>query len=75
MRYIFIPIHHGLHFTCAVIYMEKMKLEYYDSLRFDNLTKHGCRHKVKMQEETLQVLRDYLQNEHVKDKRIDLPNE
>jgi Ulp1 family protease len=21
MRYIFIPIHHGLHFTCAVIYM------------------------------------------------------
>ena len=28
MRYIFIPIHHGLHFTCAVIYIEKMKIEY-----------------------------------------------
>jgi Ulp1 family protease len=28
MRYIFIPIHHGLHFTCAVIYMEQMKIEY-----------------------------------------------
>ncbi len=23
MRYIFIPIHQGLHFTCAVIYMEQ----------------------------------------------------
>jgi Ulp1 family protease len=60
---------------CAVISMEEMKIEYYDSLRFDNLTRHGCRHKVKMQEDTLQVLRDYLQKEHMKDKRIDLPNE
>ncbi len=75
IRYIFIPIHHGLHFTCAVIYMEQMKIECYDSLCFDNLTKHGCRHKVKIQEDTLQVLRDYLQNKHRKDKHIDLPNE
>ncbi len=28
-----------------------------------------------MQEDTLQVLRDYLQNNHMKDKRKDLPNE
>jgi hypothetical protein len=28
-----------------------------------------------MKEDTLQVLRDYLQNKHMKDKRIDLPNE
>ncbi len=28
MRYIFIPIHHGLHFMCAIIYMEQMKIEY-----------------------------------------------
>ncbi len=55
--------------------MEQMKIEYYDSLRFDNETRHGCRHKVKMQEDTLQVLRDYLQNKHMKDKHIDLPNE
>jgi hypothetical protein len=27
MRYISMPIHHGLHFTCAVIYMEQMKIE------------------------------------------------
>ncbi len=47
MRYIFIPIHHGLHFTCAVIYMEGMKIKYYDSLRFDNVTRHGCKHKNK----------------------------
>jgi hypothetical protein len=39
MRYIFIPIHHGLHFTCAVIYMEKMKIEYYDSLLYDIVTR------------------------------------
>jgi Ulp1 family protease len=29
MRYIFIPIHHGLHFMCAIIYMEQKKIEYY----------------------------------------------
>ncbi len=74
MRYIFIPIHHGLHFTCAVIYMEQKKIEYYDSLHFDNVTRHGCRQKVKMQEDSLKVLREYLQNEHMKDKRKDLPN-
>ncbi len=56
MRYKFIPIHHGLHFTCAVIYMEEMKIKYYDSLCFDNITRHGCKHKIKMQEDTLQVL-------------------
>ncbi len=52
-----------------------MKIKYYDSQRFDNVTRHGCRHKVKMQEDTLQVLWDYLQKEHMKDKHIDLPNE
>ncbi len=76
MRYIFIPIHHGLHFACAVIYMEQKKIKCYYSLHFDNVTRHGCRHKIKMQEDTLQVLRDYLQNkQHMKDKRKDLPNE
>jgi hypothetical protein len=47
--------------------MEQIKIEYYDSLCFDNVTRHGCRHKVKMQEDTLQILRDYLQNEHMKE--------
>jgi Ulp1 family protease len=74
MRYIFIPIHHGLHFTCAVIYMEQ-KIEYYNSLCYDNVKRHCCRHKVKMQEDTFQVLWDYLQNKHMKDKHIDLHNE
>ncbi len=60
---------------CAVIYMEQNKIEYYDSLCFDDVTRHGCRHKTKMQEDTLQVPRYYLQNEHMKDKRNDLPNE
>jgi hypothetical protein len=55
--------------------MEQMKIEYYDSLHFDNVTRHGCRLKVKMREDTLQVLKDYLQNKHMKDKRIDFPNE
>jgi hypothetical protein len=74
MRDIFIPIHHGFHFTCAIIYMEQMKFNY-NSLRYDNVTRHGCRHKVTIQEDTLQVLRDDLQNKNMKDKRIDLPNE
>jgi Ulp1 family protease len=51
MRYIFIPIPHGLHFMCAVIYMEQKKIKYYNSLHFDNVTRHGCRHKIKMQED------------------------
>jgi Ulp1 family protease len=71
MRYIFIPIPHGLHFMCAVIYMEQMKIKYYNSLHLNNVTRHGCRHKVKMQEDTLQVQRDYLQNKHMRGKRID----
>ncbi len=75
MRYIFIPIHHGLHFTFAVIYMEEMKIKHYNSLRFDNVIRHGCRHKIKMQEDTLQVLRNYLQKEDMKYMRIDFPNE
>ncbi len=50
MRCIFIPIHHGLHFTSAVIYMEEMKIEYYDTLHLDNVTRQGCRHKIKMQD-------------------------
>jgi Ulp1 family protease len=75
MRYIFIPIRHGLHFTCVVIYMEQMKIKYYNSLRYDKVTRHVCRHKVKMQEDTLQALRVYLQNKCMKDYLIDLPNE
>jgi Ulp1 family protease len=75
MRHVFIPIHHGLHFTCAVIYMKEMKIEYYNSLRFDDVARHGCKHKVKMQESTLQFIRDYLQKEHMKEKHIDLLNE
>jgi Ulp1 family protease len=75
MRYIFIPIHHGLHFTCAVICMEQMKIEYYDSLLYDNVTRHGCGRKVRKQEDTPQVLRDYLQKKHMKEKHVDFPNE
>jgi hypothetical protein len=48
LRYIFIPIHHSLHFACAVIYMEQKKIDYYNSLCFDNVTRHGCRHKIKI---------------------------
>ncbi len=62
-------------FMCAVIYMEQMKIKYYNSLHFDNVTRHSCRHKIKMQEYTLQVLRDYLQKGHMKEKHIDFPNE
>ncbi len=75
MRYIFILIHHGLHVTCTVIYMKEMKIEYYDSLHFDDVTRHGCKHKIKMEEDTLRVLRDYLQKKHMKEKCIDFPNE
>jgi Ulp1 family protease len=75
MSYIFIPTHHGLHFTCAVINMKEMKIEYCNSLHFNNVTRHVYRHKVKMQEDALQVLRDYLQNKHMKDKHKDLPND
>jgi Ulp1 family protease len=55
--------------------MKEMKIKYYTSLHFDDVTRHGCKHKIKMQESTLQVIRDYLQKEHMKEKLIDLPNE
>jgi hypothetical protein len=68
-------IHHGMHFTCAVIYMEHNKIKYYDSLLFDNVIRQNFRHKIKMQKDTLQVLRDQLQNKHMKEKHKDEPNE
>jgi Ulp1 family protease len=55
--------------------MSQMKIKYCNSLCFDNVTRPGCRHKEKMQENTLQVLRDYLHKTHMRDKHIDLPNE
>jgi hypothetical protein len=64
-----------MHFTCAVIYIEQKKIRYYNSLLIDNVTRQSCRHKIKMQEATLQVLRDYLQKEHMKEKHEDLTNE
>ncbi len=54
---------------------EREKIEYYNSLRFEDVTRHGCKHKIKMQESTLQIIRDYLQKEHMKEKHRDLPNE
>ncbi len=47
MRYIFIPIHQGMHYTCAVIYMGEKKIKYYNSLLIDNVTRQSCRHKKK----------------------------
>jgi hypothetical protein len=64
-----------MHFTCAVIYMEHRKIKYYNSVLFDNVTRQNCRHKIKMQEDTLQALRDYLQNKHMKEKLKVLPSE
>jgi hypothetical protein len=55
--------------------MKEMKIEYYDSLQFDNVTRNSFKHKQEMQESTLQVLRDYLQKEHMKEEHTDLPNE
>ncbi len=76
MRYIFIPIHQGLHLTCVLLSTwNRRRLSITNSMHYDNVTRHGCRHKIKMQENTLQVLRDYLQNEHMKDKHKDLQME
>ncbi len=75
MRFIFTPIHHCLHFTCAVIHMEQKKIEYCNSLHFENKQRQSYRHKIKMQEDTLQILRDYLQNEQMQDKNKDFNNE
>jgi hypothetical protein len=48
--------------------MEQKKIEYCNSLHFDNVIRQSCRHKIKMQEDTLQVLRDYLQNKHMEER-------
>ncbi len=75
MWYIFVPIHQGMHFTCAITSMEQTKIEYFDSLCFDNVTRQSCRHKIKMQEDKLEGLRDYLQIKHTKEKYKDLPKD
>ncbi len=44
-KYIFIPIHQGKHFTCAVIYMQDKQIMYYDSYLNTDRTRALCSHK------------------------------
>ncbi len=41
MEYIFIPIHRGNHYTCAVIYMKERRVKYYNSLVSDQTRTRG----------------------------------
>jgi hypothetical protein len=53
--------------------MEERKIDYHNSLLMDNVRRQSCRHKKKLQEATLQVLREYLQNKHMKEKTKNFP--
>ncbi len=66
MRNIFIPIHKGSHFTCVVIFMDKKRISYYDSLLTTNRTRTACVHKKTQQEKILGVVMQYLQDEFKK---------
>jgi len=52
-KYIFIPIHQGKHFTCAVIYMQDKQIMYYDSYLNTDRTRALCSHKKEKQEKIL----------------------
>jgi Ulp1 family protease len=74
-KYIFIPIHQGKHFTCAVTYMQDKKIMYYDSYLNTHRTRTLCSHKKEEQERILQALLLYLKDEHQNKHSVKLPNE
>ena len=73
-KYIFIPIHQGKHFTCAVIYMKEKRILFYDSYLNTDRTRTLCSHKKKDQERILQALLQYLKDEHLQKHSVELPD-
>ena len=74
-KYIFIPIHQGKHFTCAVIYMQDKRIMYYDSYLNTDRTRALCSHKKEKQEKILQALLRYLKDEHLNKHSVELPDQ
>ncbi len=74
-KYIFIPIHQGKHFTCAVICMQDKQIMYYDSYLNTDRTRTMCSHKRENQERILQALSEYLKDEHLNKHSAKLPNQ
>jgi Ulp1 family protease len=72
MKYIFIPIHHGNHYTCAVVSMEEMKVKYYDSLVSNKTRTRGCIGE-SLQTSILQVVLKYLKRMLLEYKGSTLP--
>ena len=74
-KYIFIPIHQGKHFTCAVIYMQDKRIMYYDSYLNTGRTRALCSHKKENQMRILQALLQYLKDEHLNKHSVELPDQ
>ena len=74
-KYIFIPIHQGKHFTCAVIYMQDKRIMYYDSYLNTGRTRALCSHKKEKQMRILQALLQYLKDEHLNKHSVELPDQ
>jgi hypothetical protein len=74
MEYIFIPIHRGNHYTCAVISMKERRIKYYNSLVSDQTRTRGSIGE-SLQKSILQVVLKYLEGIHFECKGSTLPED
>jgi Ulp1 family protease len=72
MKYIFIPIKFGKHYTLVVIYLELCKIHYQNSLN-SSPTGSNASYKQKLRQSILENVLTYLKNKHLEIKDKDLP--
>lgn len=74
MKYVFIPIDVGGHFTCVVVYMEERRICYYDSYK-STKTRSGVNAGIEKRKGILKTVQKYLEAKHLKEKGFALPDQ
>jgi Ulp1 family protease len=74
MKYLFIPINVGSHYTCVVVYMEDKRICYYDSYK-STKSRLGVNAGKENQMSILTIELEYLKTKHSEIKRVALPGE
>ena len=74
MKYLFIPINVGSHYTCVVVYMEDKRICYYDSYK-STKTRLGVNAGKEKRMSILTIVLEYLKTKYSEIKGVALPGE
>ena len=74
MKYLFIPINVGSHYTCVVVYMEDKRICYYDSYK-STKTRLGVNAGKEKRMSILTIVLEYLKTKHSEIKGVAMPGE